>query len=197
MHPSRVPGANPPLVVWMTQDTEQENKPTDNQLVAECLSGDEAAWTRLIKRYQRLIYSVARAICPDPDDTNDVFQYTCLDLYRGLAELRDIQALPAWLITVTRRRAFSVLKAKVPAEPANDDLHQSGTEDVIRIVEYEHSIERALEQLPGRCRELIDLLYFNASQPSYNEISQRTGIPVPSIGPTRARCLERLRKLLG
>jgi RNA polymerase sigma factor (sigma-70 family) len=180
----------------MTQDTEQENKLTDNQLVADCLNGDEAAWTQLIKRYQRLIYSVARAICPDPDDTNDVFQYTCLDLYRGLGELRDIKALPAWLITVTRRRAFSVVKAKVPAESADDETSRSVTEDVIRIVEYEHAIERALEQLPGRCRDLIDLLYFNASQPSYNEISQRTGIPVPSIGPTRARCLDKLRKLL-
>jgi len=180
----------------MTQDTEHENQLNDNELVAECLNGNETAWAHLIKRYQRLIYSVARVICLDPDDTNDVFQCTCLDLYRGLGELRDIKALPAWLITVTRRRAYAVLKAKVPAEPADDDGCRAVTEDLIRIVEYEHAIERALDQLPDRCRELIDLLYFNDSQPSYNEISQRTGIPLPSIGPTRARCLDKLRKLL-
>src|SRR3954462_9292563 len=77
----------------------------DRELVDRCLGGDEWAWAQLIARYQRLIFSIARTLCPDPDDSADVFQYTCLDLYKGLSELRDIQALPAWLITVTRRRA--------------------------------------------------------------------------------------------
>ncbi len=181
----------------MTKDTEKEHTPSDNELVVNCLSGDEAAWTQLIKRYQRLIYSVARAICADPDDTNDIFQYTCLDLYRGLQELRDIKALPAWLITVTRRRAYSVMKARVSSEAAEEEtLQEIVSEDVIHAIEYEHSIERSLEQLNDRCRQLIDLLYFNANQPSYVEISEKLGIPVASIGPTRARCLDKLRKLL-
>src|SRR5262245_8729221 len=180
----------------MTKDTEKEYTPTDTQLVGGCLSEDEVEWTELIQRYQRLIYSVARAICPDPDDTNDVFQYTCLDLYKGLQELRDVKALPAWLITVTRRRAFAVLKSKVQTETPEEVLEQGGSDDVIRAIEHEHAIERALDQMPDRCRRLIDLLYFTASQPSYVEISQKMGIPVASIGPTRARCLDKLRKLL-
>ena len=180
----------------MSKETEKDHTPTDRDLVVGCLSGEETAWTQLIERYQRLIYSVARAICSDPDDTNDVFQYTCLDLYRGLQELRDVKALPAWLITVTRRRAFSVRKAKASQDSPEGSLQEVVSDDVIRSIEHEHAIERALEQLPLRCRILIDLLYFNANQPSYVEISQKIGIPVASIGPTRARCLDKLRKFL-
>ncbi len=178
----------------MANDVEMAGTQPDSELVDRCLKGDESAWTQLIARYQRLIYSVARALCPDPDDTADVFQSTCLDLYKGLPELRDVKALPAWLITVTRRRAISVLKARIPT--GDDDGDRAGTLDIIPIIEREHAIELALDQLPERCRELIDLLYFNVHQPSYVEISRKLGIPVASIGPTRARCLDKLRKLL-
>src|SRR5437867_818030 len=119
----------------MAKDTEKEGAPTDTELVNRCLAGDEAAWTQLITRYQRLIYSVARAICADPDDSNDVFQYTCLDLYRGLHELRDIQALPAWLITVSRRRAISLMRSSVSVEPSEEDAAQElAADDVIRTI---------------------------------------------------------------
>lgn len=171
--------------------------PSDGDLVQRCLEGDQSAWTQLVNRYQRLIYSVARVLCMDQEDTADVFQYTCLDLYKGLPELRDVKALPAWLITVTRRRAISVLKARIPASDV-DDKREAAAEgpDVLQTIEHEHAIERALEQLPDRCRDLIDLLYFNVNQPSYIDISEKLGIPVASIGPTRARCLDKLRKLL-
>ena len=167
---------------------------SDRELVDCCLKGDEWAWAQLIARYQRLIYSVARTLCPDPDDTADVFQYTCLDLYKGLSELRDVQALPAWLITVTRRRSILVLRSKLPTALPDEEL--AVADDILGTIEKEHAIERALEQMSPRCRELIDLLYFNASQPSYSEIGRTLGMPVASIGPTRGRCLEKLKKLL-
>jgi RNA polymerase sigma factor (sigma-70 family) len=178
----------------MVNDVDMAGTESDSELVDRCLIGDESAWTQLIARYQRLVYSVARALCSDPDDTADVFQSTCLDLYKGLPELRDVKALPAWLITVTRRRAISVLKARIPT--AADTSEAAPSVDIIPIIEREHSIELALGQLPEKCRELIDLLYFNVHQPSYAEISRKLGIPVASIGPTRARCLDKLRKLL-
>jgi len=166
----------------------------DAELVERCLQEDQAAWKQLIDRYQRLIYSVARTLCPDPDDAADVFQSTCLELYKGLRDLRDVQALPAWLITVTRRRAISVVKAKVLAAAFDEDLIEGV--DRVHAIEHEHAIERALEQLSPRCRGLINLLYFNVNQPSYFEISETLSMPVASIGPTRARCLEKLKKLL-
>lgn len=166
----------------------------DTKLVRRCLDGDQTAWTQLIERYQRLIYSVARVWCQDADELSDIFQATCLDLYRGLPEVRDAQALPAWLITVARRRAIASMKTRVPIAEAVE-----GTEefvDQVQAIEREHALERAILQLPERCRELVNLLYFNVNQPSYVEISEKLGMPVASIGPTRARCLDKLRKLL-
>ena len=178
----------------MAASADNETLHSDNELVDRCLQNDQAAWAQLITKYQRLIYSVARTLCFDAEDVADVFQATCLDLYQQLSEVRDIQALPAWLITVTRRRAASSFKARLPILETDDEL--DAVTDVVRAIEREHSVERALEQLSPRCRELIDLLYLNAAQHSYAEISKKLAMPVASIGPTRARCLERLKKLL-
>jgi len=192
-------GANKGLISKIERMAKRVEKDaaSDSELVGRCLQGDEAAWSELIGRYQRLVYSVAYALCPDPDDTADVFQATCLDLYKGLPLLRDIKALPAWLITVTRRRSIAVLRARIPTSNSDEDMEELGqAHDVIQAIEHEHAIERALEQLPDRCRALINLLYFSQNQPTYQEISDKLGIPVPSIGPTRARCLDKLKKIL-
>ncbi len=114
---------------------------SDNELIQRCLGGDQDAWKDLISQYQRLVYSIANQFCPQPEDASDIFQQVWLALYQHLSELRNVQALPAWLITVTR--------------------------------------------------------YFSTDEPSYVEIAKQMEMPVASIGPTRARCLERLRKLLG
>jgi RNA polymerase sigma factor (sigma-70 family) len=166
----------------------------DTDLIDRCLTGDQAAWKDLIVRYQRLVYSTAHVFCSNPEDVSDVFQQVWLELYQQLKDLRNIEALPAWLITVTRRRSYAVLRARYGSEPLEEDIPDI-SEQLTRV-EREHSLERALDQLPDRCRRLIDLLYFDASEPSYVQISQTMGMPEASIGPTRARCLEKLRKLL-
>jgi RNA polymerase sigma factor (sigma-70 family) len=117
-----------------------------------------------------------------------------MELYRQLADLRHVEALPAWLITVTRRKAHHFLRTKHGTEQLDQDLPDSSP--VIDSIEKEHAIERALDQLSERCRRLIDLLYFRVDEPSYAEIAKLMDMPVPSIGPTRARCLEKMRKLL-
>src|ERR671912_552953 len=83
----------------------------DRALVQRCLNGDRNAWAELIDRYQRLVYSIANGLCA-ADDVSDVFQQVWLECYERLPELRNIDALPAWLITVTKRRAYSVSKAR-------------------------------------------------------------------------------------
>src|SRR5579884_1556147 len=170
------------------ESVEREVSSSDSELVQRCLQGEQTAWTQLIARYERLIYSVARTICFDSADVADVFQATCLELYKGLAEIRDIKALPAWLMTVTRRRAYGLLRTKGPV--VEGEGQEIAVGNALKAIEEEHAIERALEQLPPRCRDLINMLYFNAVEPSYAEISEQLGIPVASIGPTRARCLE-------
>jgi len=167
---------------------------SDRDLIDSCLAGEQAAWTQLITRYQRLIYSVARKLCSQPEDCADVFQRVCLDLYQNLKQLRNDRTLPAWLITVTRRRSFAFIRDKRAEVSIEDYLSES--DPPVDAVEQEFLLERAVAELPDRCENLIRLLYFDANEPTYAEISDRLGIPVASIGPTRARCLEKLRKML-
>jgi RNA polymerase sigma factor (sigma-70 family) len=166
----------------------------DSELIKSCLIGDQNAWNELIDRYQRLIYSVAFKFCQSREDTADVFQQVCLELYQRLSELREPDTLPAWLITVTRRQVAAVLKSRktwvvIDEEHPDVEVH-------IGWIENEHIVERAMLDLPERCRLLIDMLYLHPSQLSYAAIAQRLEMPVSSIGPTRARCLEKLRRLL-
>ena len=173
---------------------------SDNELIQRCLGGDQDAWKDLISQYQRLVYSIANQFCPQPEDASDIFQQVWLALYQHLSELRNVQALPAWLITVTRRQAYAVIQAKHGSEQLDEEQLEKGPADMespVSQIKREHAIERALEQLSDRCRSLIDLLYFSTDEPSYVEIAKQMEMPVASIGPTRARCLERLRKLLG
>ena len=168
--------------------------PSDRELIDSCLRGEQNAWTELISRYQRLIYSVARKLCPQPEDCADVFQRVCLDLYQSLNQLRNDRTLPAWLITVTKRRAYAVLRGT--REDISIEDYVAATNPHVDAVEKEFLLERAVAELPERCENLIRLLYFDSAEPTYEAISQRLQMPVASIGPTRARCLEKLRKLL-
>ena len=168
--------------------------PSDRELIDSCLRGEQSAWTELISKYQRLIYSVARKLCPQTEDCADVFQRVCLDLYQSLKQLRNDRTLPAWLITVTRRRAYAVLRGA--REDISIEDYVAASDPQVDAVEKEFLLERAITELPERCESLIRLLYFDSAEPTYEEISQRLEMPVASIGPTRARCLEKLRKLL-
>jgi RNA polymerase sigma factor (sigma-70 family) len=166
----------------------------DNELIGRCLDGDQPAWRELVQKYQRLVYSIARTVCLQPEDVSDVFQQVWLELYQQLSTLRHVEALPSWLITVTKRKAYSVIRSNRGTEPLDEELPDIS--ETLAAIENEHAVERALDQLPERCRRLIDLLYFRVDEPSYAEIATTMDMPVPSIGPTRARCLEKLRKLL-
>jgi RNA polymerase sigma factor (sigma-70 family) len=167
----------------------------EKELIERCIKGDQAAWKDLVVRYERLVHSVALTFCPEPDDASDIFQQVWMELYQHLSDLRRIEALPAWLITVTRRRAYKLRSSRRPSEPLDEDVPD--VKQQLIHIEHEHAIERALGQLGGRCRQLIDLLYFTLDEPTYAEIADKLSMPVASIGPTRARCLEKLRKLLG
>jgi RNA polymerase sigma factor (sigma-70 family) len=149
---------------------------------------------QLIGRYQRLIYSVARSYCPLPEDTADIFQQVCLELHRNLHQVRNEATLSAWLITVTRRRAYAFIRSRKPQVPLED--YDAAIDAQVGILEKEFEVERAMLQLPERCERLLRLLYFDVDEPSYVAIAQQMQMPVASVGPTRARCLEKLKRLL-
>jgi RNA polymerase sigma factor (sigma-70 family) len=169
--------------------------PVDSELIERCIKGDQASWKELVMRYQRLVYSVAHALCPAGEEVSDVFQQVWLEAYQHLSQLRKVEALPAWLITVTRRRMYALIRSQRGSEPLDDQTPDLSRQ--LSQIEYEHTLERAISQLPGRCQKLINFLYFDSNDPSYSEIAQAMGMPESSIGPTRARCLEKLRKLIG
>jgi RNA polymerase sigma factor (sigma-70 family) len=167
----------------------------DSQLIERCVQDDQVAWKDLVSRYRRLVYSIAYTFCPNTEDASDVFQQVWMEVYKHLSDLRDVEALPVWLITVTRRCAQTVRKSRRAAEHLHEDPPDLSHQ--IALIENEHALEQALGRLPERCRRLIELLYFTAEEPSYVEIAEEMAMPVASIGPTRARCLEKLRRLLG
>ncbi len=177
---------------------------SDHSLVLGCLAGDRRAWEDLVRRYARLLYGIARRYGLSEDEAADVFQTVCLRLIQNLEKLRDDQHLTGWLITSTRNECGHVLRKKWRENTAEDSesLLQSATgagpspdEEVLRLEEG-HIVRLAVEELDPRCRQLLELLYLEETPASYTEVSQKLSISLGGIGPTRARCLDRLRKKL-
>jgi RNA polymerase sigma factor (sigma-70 family) len=173
----------------------------DPELVALCLGGDAQAWETLIVRYRRLIFSIPVKFNFTTADSSDVFQAVCLKLIEHLHELKDESKVSAWLITTTTRQCIHVRSQRMRETPNSEEFEEPPASDVnvedIQIqTQEQQTIRDAVEKLPDRCRQLLDLLYFDAKNPSYEEIGQSMKMPVASIGPTRARCLEKLRTVL-
>ena len=132
-------------------------------------------------------------------------QTVFMALLNGLEQLRDHERLSAWLITVTRRQTWRYVmkrKREAPAEEADLSEGRPGGPEIasplnlIEQWEQQHQVRQALGELGARCRELLTLLYYTATEPSYLEIAKQLDLPVGSIGPTRARCLQKLRQVL-
>lgn len=164
----------------------------DKALIAKCLAGDGASWAQLIERYQRLIYSIARVYFRG-NAADDVFQDVCLELYKQLDAIRDVQSLPAWLITVTRRACNKALSNNRDWQDI-EDANLSEADKRITAIEDRFWLEQAMTDLSERDSQLIHSLYFDPQQPSYDDIAERLNMPVASIGPTRARILKKLKE---
>lgn len=180
----------------------------DRTLVAACLEGDHSAWEALIARYQRLIYSIPVKARLSQDDAADIFQSVCLKLYEKLATIRDSERISSWLITTTSRECWRLSarnrRESVPGGGGDDEdsflkeIPATGplADEQRETLEEQQQVRQAVEALPDRCRELITMLFYQKDELSYVDIAGRMKMPVPSVGPTRARCLEKLRKLL-
>jgi RNA polymerase sigma factor (sigma-70 family) len=177
------------------------NTLSDSELVTMCLRGDALAWEILIRRYRRLVYSVPVKFGFPPADAADVFQAVCLKLLEHLHELKDESKVSSWLITTTTRQCIQVRSRRYRESGIDEEFEEppdpaDNLEALHIFVEQQQTIRDAVDQLPARCRSLIAMLYFDPRSLSYDEISQQTGMPVASIGPTRARCLDKLRLIL-
>jgi len=173
----------------------------DSELVSLCLGGDAQAWEALIMRYKRLIYSIAVRFKFQSADAADVFQAVCLKMIEHLQDLKDERKVSAWLTTTTQRQCIHLRSHKQRESSTDESFDEpldptENLEEVHILTQREQSIRDAVLRLPERCRRLIEMLYFDTNNPSYEEIAQSMEMPVPSVGPTRARCLEKLQAQL-
>lgn len=176
------------------------DKPPLGDLVAGARAGDEQAWRDLVGRFARLVWSVARSHRLDHADAADVCQTTWLRLAEHLHTLRDPSRLPGWLATTARRESLRVIAGRrretpdpLPGEPDPDPA--AGPETMVLIGDRDSRLWTAFAGLPERCQQLLRILS-TAPELSYHEVGSVLGIPIGSIGPTRGRCLENLRRRL-
>jgi RNA polymerase sigma factor (sigma-70 family) len=181
----------------------------DLALVEACLDGDSHAWEILIVRYQRLIYSIPIRAGFSPVDAADIFQSVCLTLLQKLKTLRKREKISSWLITTTTRECWRVVeKRRRETGPRiydenyeRDIVSQLASSEPLadeqRIAfERQQRVRQALEALPERCKVLLTLLYYSKEEPSYADIARQIRVPLNSVGPTRARCLQKLKRIL-
>jgi RNA polymerase sigma factor (sigma-70 family) len=170
-------------------------------LVARVGDGDQDAWNELIERYAPLVWSICVRYQLSRPDIDDVGQSVWLLLVENIGKLRDAAALPGWLATTTKHECLRVLRAArrhdhadlPPEEQIPLDPDAATIEQEVIEAERNAALRAAFAELPRACHELLSLLIDDPPLP-YADISTALGIPIGSIGPTRARCLERLRR---
>jgi RNA polymerase sigma factor (sigma-70 family) len=170
-----------------------------SDLVAAALGGDEGAWSNLIARYATLVYAVVLRHRLFGADADDVSQIVWLRLIEHLRDLREPRALPMWLVVTTRNECLRLINDKrrmQPRDPLTDCPETMAElpepDEAIMRQERREVLLAAIAALPERQRDLLLLLIRNPEM-SYAEAGRRLDMPVGSIGPTRARALERLR----
>lgn len=169
-------------------------------LLRRVIDGDERAWDEVVDRFAGLVWSVARSYRLTSAATDDVVQTVWLRLAEHAGRIRQPERLASWLATTTRNEALRVIRgsSRLTPQATSDELIEPTTPSVEERVTDDDTLRavlRAFAQLSPEDQQLMRLLC--AVPPlDYQTIAELLGRPIGSIGPTRARCLERLKKLL-
>lgn len=181
--------------------------PSDASLVLACRQGDSEAWNTLVQRYQRLIYTVPRRAGLSEDLAADVFQRVFLKLVEQINNIEQPDRVSAWLVTTARRESLAMLRrersrGQVSNDTEGEDLlatissNSPLPDELLEQLEDQQLVRQALSEIDERCRSLLELLFYSETPLSYAQIAATLSVPDGSVGPTRARCLQRLRKML-
>ncbi len=167
---------------------------SDEELVQECLQGNQEAWGTLVDKYRNLVYSVPVKYRMPPEDAADVFQAVWTDLFSELSRLRSPGALRSWLITVAGHKCYQWKRREILRNRGSEaDLESVDPRgsfiDWRQEVEREQMLRDALGDLSPRCQEMVRLLFFEQPPRPYKEVAERLGLAEGSIGFIRGRCL--------
>jgi RNA polymerase sigma factor (sigma-70 family) len=171
----------------------------DGLWVQECLKGNEEAWSALIDKYKNLIFSIPIKYGFSRDEAAEVFQAVCLSMLQELSNLREPRALAAWLIRITSHKCARWKEQRnrnidTELEETLPDESPKVPEELFREIEREQILREALAALSPECKRLVELLFFESPPVPYEELSKTLGLAKGSIGATRMRCLEKLRR---
>lgn len=184
--------------------------PDDPTLVARCRAGDASAWPMLVRRYQRLVYVIVRRSGLDEHAAADVFQTVFMRLLQHLHRIAEPARLQAWIVTTAKREARlqrqrgerMVSITATDLDGADEDASAItvpdgalGPEETLAHWQQLAQVQRGLDRLDERCRQLLHTL-FGGEGIGYDQVASRLSMPIGSIGPMRARCLARLRRLI-
>lgn len=189
---------------------ETEAHLNDEALVRACQRGDAAAWEALVTRYQRLVYSIPRRAGLSEELAADVFQQVFAMLVEHVDRIEQPERIGAWLATTARRESWRVSRRQRETRTSRSSLDTAEIadeldtvpddlplpDDVLLRIEEQTTVRTAVNELAEPCRTLVDLLFYQPDAPPYERIAATLGIPVGSVGPTRARCLQKLRHAL-
>jgi RNA polymerase sigma factor (sigma-70 family) len=171
--------------------------PTLRRLVDGAARGDERSWALLCDRFRTLIRAVARQHRLSPNDADDVEQRTWLRLHCSIAAIEEPERLGAWLSTTARRESLRTLSAASREQPSGIDVGEDhaapAIDDAVIASLQREALRDAVNRLPERHRRLMLALIAEPDRP-YAEIAAGAGVPIGSIGPIRARCIDRLRR---
>lgn len=180
---------------------------TDGDLVLACRRGDEWAWEEIVLRYQRLLFSIPRRAGLSSDQASDVLQEVFTTLFQKLDHLEKPDCLRAWLMTTAKHKTIHFIDRERRGgrhryiDDDNDPVFEvidgaALPDETLIALERDLEIEMALSRLKEPCLRLLTMLYLEDGEFSYADIAEELRIPLGSVGPTRARCLEKLMKLM-
>jgi RNA polymerase sigma factor (sigma-70 family) len=180
---------------------------TDAELVLACRRGDEAAWNTLVERYQRLIITIPRRAGLSEEQAADVFQEVFLTLFEKLDEIEQPEKIRSWMVTTAKFKTWGTVRGekgfRTPETEEEMELEMAALTDASPLademlikLEQQHQIRTALQELEERCRKILSMIYLHDAAASYAEVAAAIGVGETSISPLRARCLQKLAKIL-
>ncbi|MBK7704553.1 MAG: sigma-70 family RNA polymerase sigma factor [Acidobacteria bacterium] len=180
----------------------------DAELVRACRGGDEAAWNELVERYQRLIITIPRRAGLSEEQASDVFQEVFMTLFEKLDEIEQPDRIRSWMVTTAKFKTWGIVRGEkghyTPETEEEMELEMANLKDASPLAdemlieaEQQHLIRTALRKLEERCQKILSMIYLRDTAASYVEVAKEIGVGETSISPMRARCLQKLAKILG